>query len=78
MTSSLSDLRLTRSGRTTGFCSKFKEELGGCPVWQFGRGLETTMRWHRDNPAWLEQVRSGQFLEYLNRHHNQKEAAIGN
>jgi hypothetical protein len=53
MTSSLSDLRLIRSGRTTGFCSKFKEEHGERPVWQFGS-------------------------DHLNRHHNQKEAAIGN
>jgi hypothetical protein len=61
MTSSLSDLRPTRSGRTTGFCSKFKEEHGERPVWQFGLGLETTMRWHCDYPAWLDQVRAVNF-----------------
>jgi dTDP-glucose 4,6-dehydratase len=59
-------------------CSKLKQELGWRPMWQFSRGLETTVRWYRDNRAWLERVRSGQYLEYFDRHYNQREVAIGN
>jgi len=59
-------------------CSKLKQELGWRPMWQFWRGLEATVRWYRDNRAWLEHVRSGQYLEYFDRHYNRREAAIGN
>jgi dTDP-glucose 4,6-dehydratase len=58
-------------------CSKLKQELGWRPLWNFGRGLDETVRWYRENRAWLEEVRSGEYLEYFDRHYNQREAAVG-
>ncbi len=59
-------------------CSKLKQEIDWRPAWEFSVGLETTVCWYRDNRAWLEQVRSGEYLEYFDRHYQQREAAAGN
>jgi dTDP-glucose 4,6-dehydratase len=58
-------------------CSKLKHELGWLPLWNFGDGLEATVRWYRENWAWLDQVRSGEYREYFDRHYNQRQAAVG-
>jgi dTDP-glucose 4,6-dehydratase len=58
-------------------CSKLKQELGWHAVWNFGEGLEATVRWYRENRAWLEQVRSGEYREYFDRHYNRREVAVG-
>ncbi len=38
--------------------------LGWRPEVQFERGLRETIRWYRDNRAWWEPLRSGEFAEY--------------
>jgi dTDP-glucose 4,6-dehydratase len=58
-------------------CTKLKQEFGWHPVWDFSRGLEDTVRWYRDNCQWLEQVRSGDYLEYFDRYYNRREATVG-
>jgi dTDP-glucose 4,6-dehydratase len=44
--------------------SKIKAQLGWSPAHTFERGLEETVRWYVDNPAWWERVMSGAYRQY--------------
>jgi dTDP-glucose 4,6-dehydratase len=44
--------------------TKATRELGWRPEVEFERGLADTVRWYRDNRAWWEAVRSGDYREY--------------
>lgn len=44
--------------------SKLRNELGWEPSLQFEEGLEKTVRWYLENQDWLEQVTSGEYLNY--------------
>jgi dTDP-glucose 4,6-dehydratase len=41
--------------------SKIQAELGWTPRHGFKSGLEETVRWYLDNPAWVERVTSGKY-----------------
>ncbi|MFM8179067.1 MAG: dTDP-glucose 4,6-dehydratase, partial [Candidatus Kapaibacterium sp.] len=45
-------------------CSKAERELGWKPRWSFEDGLSETVRWYRDNGAWVQGVRSGEYRTY--------------
>ncbi|MCU1311004.1 MAG: rfbB [Candidatus Angelobacter sp.] len=57
-------------------CSKIKEQLNWEPHWDFDHGLVETIRWYRDNGAWLDQVRSGEYREYFDRHYIHRETTL--
>ena len=44
--------------------SKLQRELGWEPSLQFEEGIERTVRWYLDNPDWLDNVTSGDYLNY--------------
>ena len=44
--------------------SKLKNELGWEPSLQFEEGIEITVRWYLENQEWLNQVTSGDYLNY--------------
>lgn len=44
--------------------TKLHDELGWEPSLQFAEGIEKTVRWYLDNPEWLENVTSGDYLKY--------------
>lgn len=44
--------------------SKLKNELGWEPSLQFEEGLEKTVQWYLQNQDWLDQVTSGEYLNY--------------
>ncbi|MCB9034937.1 MAG: dTDP-glucose 4,6-dehydratase [Chitinophagales bacterium] len=46
--------------------SKLNKELGWKPSLQFEEGLEKTVDWYLANTAWLENVTSGEYLNYYN------------
>jgi dTDP-glucose 4,6-dehydratase len=46
---------------------KIENELGWSPCLTFEQGLEETVRWYGDNPAWVDHVISGQYKEYYSR-----------
>ena len=46
---------------------KIENELGWSPSFTFEQGLEETVQWYENNPAWVEHVISGQYKEYYNR-----------
>jgi dTDP-glucose 4,6-dehydratase len=54
-------------------CEKLGRELGWTPKVQFDQGLAETIAWYRDNQAWLDDVRSGQYRDYYERHYVQRE-----
>jgi dTDP-glucose 4,6-dehydratase len=54
-------------------CSKLKTELGWAPAWTFDRGLAETVHWYRTNTAWLEEILSGDYQKYFERHYTRRE-----
>ena len=44
--------------------TKLKNELGWEPSLQFEEGIEITVRWYLENQEWLNQVTSGDYLNY--------------
>jgi dTDP-glucose 4,6-dehydratase len=46
--------------------------LGWEPGMRFDSGLEQTVAWYRDNPAWWEPIRSGAYREYYERQYGRK------
>lgn len=53
-------------------CSKIERELGWTPQVPFEQGLRETVQWYKDNAAWLETVRSGEYLRYYERQYGRK------
>lgn len=45
-------------------CSKAERELGWQPLVKFEVGLKDTIAWYEANQAWVNQVRSGEYLKY--------------
>jgi dTDP-glucose 4,6-dehydratase len=54
-------------------CEKLARELGWTPQVKFDQGLADTIAWYRDNQAWLDDVRSGQYRDYFQKHYVQRE-----
>jgi dTDP-glucose 4,6-dehydratase len=54
-------------------CSKLKKELGWAPTWDFDQGLAETLGWYRANIAWLEEILSGEYQKYFERHYVRRE-----
>ena len=46
-------------------CSKIEKELGWRPSVTFEQGLELTVKWYLENPAWVDHVRSGAYREWI-------------
>jgi dTDP-glucose 4,6-dehydratase len=44
--------------------TKLQQELGWQPSLQFEEGLEKTVDWYLQNSSWLEQVTSGEYMNY--------------
>lgn len=54
-------------------CSKLKKELGWSPTRAFDEGLGETLRWYQANGAWLEEILSGGYQQYFERHYARRE-----
>ncbi len=50
-------------------CSKIERELGWRPRETFETGLEKTIRWYIENPAWVESVRTGAYRDWIKSHY---------
>jgi dTDP-glucose 4,6-dehydratase len=49
--------------------SKIRRELGWQPEVNFDEGLRRTIDWYQANTTWLENARSGEYLNYYERHY---------
>lgn len=47
--------------------AKISRELGWAPKVSFDEGIVMTLRWYRDNPAWIRDVTSGAYRDYYER-----------
>ena len=54
-------------------CEKLERELGWRPEIGFDQGLEQTIAWYRENMPWLDDVRTGQYRDYFQKHYVQRE-----
>ena len=43
---------------------KLQRGLGWEPSLQFEEGIERTVRWYLDNQAWLDNITSGEYVNY--------------
>ena len=54
--------------------SKLSRELGWQPEAEFESGLRKTVRWYLDHSAWVESVRTGAYLEWINKNYTERVA----
>ena len=54
--------------------SKLARELSWRPAAEFESGLRKTVRWYLDNSAWIENVRTGAYLEWINKNYSERVA----
>lgn len=52
--------------------TKLSEELGWKPSLQFKEGLEKTVDWYLENEKWLNDVTSGDYMNYYEDHYRKK------
>lgn len=52
--------------------SKIASELGWKPTAEFESGLRKTVRWYLDNPAWIESIRTGAYLEWITKNYTER------
>ena len=49
--------------------TKLETELGWKPVYTFDTGIVETIKWNVENKTWLENVESGEYQNWLERHY---------
>lgn len=54
---------------------KIGRELGWRPAETFETGIKKTVQWYLDNPAWVDTIRSGDYLKWIEQHYNISEQA---
>ncbi|MBN2718710.1 MAG: dTDP-glucose 4,6-dehydratase [Deltaproteobacteria bacterium] len=52
--------------------TKIKAELGWSPSETFETGMRKTVQWYLDNVDWIDGVRSGKYLEWMERNYSQR------
>lgn len=52
--------------------SKIQKELGWKPETSFEDGIRRTIEWYKANNEWLEHARSGEYLNYYERHYTRR------
>ena len=56
---------------------KIESELGWKPQETFTSGIEKTVRWYLENPAWVENVTSGAYLQWVSKNYETRAAGVG-
>jgi dTDP-glucose 4,6-dehydratase len=55
---------------------KAQEDLGWKPAIRLDEGLRQTIEWYRKNPAWLAEVRGGEYRRYYERYYENRESSL--
>ena len=58
-------------------CSRIESELGWRPSHRFDTGLRDTIRWYLENSAWVDHVRSGAYLDWMDTNYGRRATANG-
>jgi dTDP-glucose 4,6-dehydratase len=53
---------------------KIKTELGWRPKIPFEEGISSTVDWYSANQSWWQKIKSGEYLEYYEKHYSHREA----
>lgn len=53
-------------------CAKIFQDLGWRPTMTFEKGLRTTIKWYLDNPDWVESIRTGNYLKWLEKNYDKR------
>jgi len=53
-------------------CAKLKRELDWKPAVEFAHGIELTVQWYLDNKEWSNQIRSGAYLEWIQKNYGDR------
>jgi dTDP-glucose 4,6-dehydratase len=54
--------------------AKISHELGWEPAERFENGLRKTVGWYLDHAEWVERVRTGAYLEWINKNYTERVA----
>lgn len=49
--------------------SKLQRELGWVPDKSFEAGIKKTIRWYLDNKEWIDRVKSGEYMSWIEKHY---------
>jgi len=49
--------------------TKIERELGWRPKYTFEEGMRLTIEWYKNNRSWWENVKSGEYVKYYDRHY---------
>jgi dTDP-glucose 4,6-dehydratase len=56
--------------------AKLTRETGWTPQVEFEQGLAGTVRWYRENTAWIAHVRSGEYRQYYEQNYGRREEEL--
>jgi dTDP-glucose 4,6-dehydratase len=59
-------------------CDKLANETGWTARTSFEEGMASTIDWYRNNQPWLDDVRSGAYRDYFDRHYLRRESTFAN
>jgi dTDP-glucose 4,6-dehydratase len=54
---------------------KIRSQVGWRPVETFHSGMRKTVAWYLDNPAWIDEVSSGEYRNWMKKHYAQRGTA---
>ncbi len=49
---------------------KLQRELGWHPDESFESGIRKTIKWYIDNKGWVDRVKSGEYMSWIEKHYN--------
>ena len=55
---------------------KLRDETEWTPAIEFNAGLRSTFEWYVENPAWVDGVRSGEYLQYYERNYAHRSPSV--
>ena len=53
-------------------CDKIKNELNWRQSLDFETGLDETIKWYLNNKEWIENVRSGDYLKWIDKNYTER------
>jgi dTDP-glucose 4,6-dehydratase len=53
-------------------CDKIKQDLGWKQSVDFGEGLSRTVAWYLENQGWIESIRSGDYLKWIEKNYSSR------